>query len=250
MDIRKQIQKIEREACRGEYGAWRKNFCRNYREVRDRICRQASHEQLLYLDSIGASISCRRGCAFCCSQYISVPLAHGLVIADYLYTRNELIEPFMLRFEKWQRVVSGSAALQALEQYTTFSPQVRQTPQELLKQYALMDVPCPFLVGHACVIYAVRPICCASHVSVTPPEICRPENADQALISEATPSTEGLRELAQLGERELFMHQETLPRLVYRMLTQGLPEICRRIQDCGAKRIPFANSLFAQSGCR
>jgi Fe-S-cluster containining protein len=111
---------------------------------------------------------------------------------------------------------------------------VQRTPQDLLDDYARLGAPCPFLEDGACVIYEVRPICCASHLSISPPERCREGSAEQPLICEATPDAEGLRELALLGEPALALHQETLPALVFRLLTEGFPEVMRRLEEMSA----------------
>jgi Fe-S-cluster containining protein len=231
MNIRRQIELTEKKAHQGEYGSWRRAFCRSYREVTGRICRQAAREQKEYLDSTGASISCGRGCAHCCSQYISISLAHGLAIVDYLYFNHALIDPFLNRYSKWLQAMAGSEPLQALERYTNQSKKVKRTPQELLDTYARQNVPCPFLRNSLCTIYPVRPICCASHISISPPELCRADSADPPMISEATPSHEDLLELAMLGEPVLSLHQETLPSLVFRLLTEGFPEVRRKVED-------------------
>ena len=229
MNIRRQIARVEVEAHRGEYGAWRKDYCKSYRATADRICRQALLEVQAYLDSRGSIISCRKGCAHCCVQYISISLGHSLVIVEYIYANPLLLEPFLRRYEKWLSMMSGNAPLRTLERYTTLSPVVRRTPQDLLDEYAKLEVPCPFLAQDACAIYPVRPICCASHMSVSPPERCRASSVLQPLICEATPSPADLRELAALSDPVLSLHQETLPSLVFRLLTEGLPEVMRQL---------------------
>ncbi len=231
MDVRRRIKKTEMEACRGEYGAWRRDFCREYSAIASRICREAYEGHKSHLGSLGAAITCRQGCAFCCSHYISISLGPGLVIADYLYAHPEVLEAFLGRYEKWRRAMEGTPALKTLEQYTTFSVVVRGTPQALLDDYARLGVPCPFLAGDLCSIYPVRPICCASHFSISPPQYCREGSVSQPLICEATPSPESLCELAALGQPALWLHQETMPSLVYRVLTEGLPEIMRQLGD-------------------
>ena len=230
MDTRRQIAEVERKAHQGDYGAWRRDFCRSYREVLARICRQASEEQKEYLAARGTAMSCAKGCAFCCVQYISISLAHGLLIVDYLYRNAKLIDPFLKRYGKWQRSLAGSAALQELEKYTSNSNVVRRTPQGLLDLYARYNIACPFLEQNLCTIYPVRPICCASHVSISPPEYCRSQSESQAMICEATPPEKDLRELAMLGEPMLSLHQETMPRLVFRLLIEGLPEVEKKVE--------------------
>ena len=230
MSILKLVRNIEIKAHQGDYGSWRRDYCRSYRAVMDRICRQAYDEFKHYRESTGEILSCRRGCAYCCEQYISISLAHGLVIADYLYSKPALLGIFLKNYEKWRNFLAGISALEELEKYTTFSYLVKRTPQELLNRYAELQIRCPFLSGNDCSIYAVRPICCASHISISAPEYCKADSVNQAMIYEAVPSQEGLGELAMLGEPALSFHQETMPLLVFRLLTEGLPEVLRKLQ--------------------
>jgi hypothetical protein len=232
MDIHRRIDRVQKEAHQGAYGQWRRGYCRSYRATADEILRQIRLEQRNFAGSEGATISCLRGCAYCCSHYISVSLGHGLLITDFLYSNPAAMSAFTRSYPGW-RLAAGrdGYALRELERYTTYSRDVRHYPQELLDRYAALDVPCPFLSQKACSIYPVRPACCASHVSISPPGLCNPNSTAQPLICETPPEFELLRQLALLGEREMTMHQETLGTLVYRMLTEGLPQILKELPD-------------------
>ncbi len=235
MPLSKQVKQVEIKAHQGEYGRWRRDFCRAYRDTSARIGREASDELRACLESTGNKITCKKGCAYCCTQYISISMAHGLVIVDYLYGNPEKLESFLKQYVKWSRALSGEPALQELEKCTTNSYRVKRTPQELLDRYAELEIPCPFLAADACTIYPVRPICCASHLSVSPPAWCRAKSENLAMVCEAVPSQEGLRELAMLGEPELSLHQETMPSLIARLLTEGFPEVIRELQLMGGR---------------
>jgi Fe-S-cluster containining protein len=227
MDIQRQIKEIEKQAHHGGYGLWRKSFCREYLKLQKEACVEAREELLSYLDSIGQHITCRMGCAHCCSQYISISVSNGIVIVDYLYSNPRVLEKFLRNYEKWLRImdsgIENTRILRKLEEYTSFSPVVKPTPQDLLTEYAFLQVPCPFIVDSVCIIYPVRPICCASHFSISSPGLCIATSIEQPMICEATPSRQYLIKINNLTELRLSLHQETMPKLVFDLLTIGLP---------------------------
>jgi Fe-S-cluster containining protein len=242
------IERVKKQAHEGAYGAWRSELCRKYRSLQDRICNQARQEMLLYLDSIERSVTCREGCEYCCSQYISISAAQALVIVDYLYQNAELLNRFLGNYEQWlvalEAVDNGGRVLSKLEECTTYSLMVKPTPQDLLTEYADLNLPCPFLAENKCSIYLVRPICCASHHSVSPTEWCAPGSSEQAVIYEAIPAREDLVELNHLTEAALSLHQETMPVLVYKLLTLGLPAVMGRINELPGERDTETQVIF------
>jgi hypothetical protein len=129
MDIQRQIKEIEKQAHHGGYGLWRKSFCREYLKLQKEACVEAREELLSYLDSIGQHITCRMGCAHCCSQYISISVSNGIVIVDYLYSNPRVLEKFLRNYEKWLRImdsgIENTRILRKLEEYTSFSPVVK-----------------------------------------------------------------------------------------------------------------------------
>jgi Fe-S-cluster containining protein len=240
VELDTRIERIKRQAQEGAHGAWRRDICRQYRILQDRICNQARQEMLLYLDSIERSVTCLEGCSYCCSQYISISSAQALVIVDYLYQDAELLSRFLSNYEQWLDALAeadaGGQILGKLEESTTYSLMVKPTPQDLLTEYADLNLACPFLVENKCSVYPVRPVCCASHHSVSPPEWCAPGSCEQPMIYEAMPAREGLIELNHLTEASLSLHQETMPVLVYNLLTIGLPGVLGRINELPGDR--------------
>jgi Fe-S-cluster containining protein len=233
MNIQRQIREIEKKAHQGSYGAWRKTLCREYPVLQNEACTEARKELLSYIDSIGQSVTCRMRCAHCCSQYISISVSNGIVIADYLYTNPRVLEKFLRNYERWLRIMDNGIenirVLGKLEEYTTLSHAVKPTPQDLLTEYAFLQVPCPFIVDSVCIIYPVRPICCASHFSLSDPDWCVATSIDQPMICEATPSMQYLIRINNLTEARLSSHQETMPKLVFDLLTIGLPGVMQKL---------------------
>ena len=240
VDMASRIERIQKQAQEGDYGARLRDLCRQYRRVQDRICNEARQEMLLYLDSIERPVTCGEGCSYCCSQYISISTAQALVIVDYLYQNPEIMSRFLQNYEGWlldlEKAEQGGRILAKLEECTTHSLMVKSTPQELLTEYAELNLACPFLAENKCSIYQVRPICCASHYSISPPEWCAPGSSEQPMIYEAIPDRQGLIELNHLTEAALSLHQETLPVLVHSLLTIGLPGVMGRINSLPGNR--------------
>ena len=46
-----------------------------------------------------------------------------------------------------------------------------------------------------------------------------------AVLLQITPSRSNLRKLSELTDPRLSLHQESLPKLVFKLLTDGLPEV-------------------------
>jgi Fe-S-cluster containining protein len=236
-DIWRRVKDVEKKAHAGGYGVWRKGYCRDYRKLQQESCAEALANLLPRIAPTGKAITCHRGCTYCCSDYVSIPVAQGMVIVDYLYGSEERLQQFLKAYETWQRRLQSQPAsvsvMQRLEALTTYSPVVQPTPQALLTEYFDLGIPCPFLTGAGCLIYPVRPICCASHFAVSPPPWCAPGSYNLSLICEATPTTTRLRQLDELGEPGLSRHQETMPALIHRLLVEGLPEVMAQVEALG-----------------
>jgi Fe-S-cluster containining protein len=228
------IKEVQRKARQGEYGERRKEYTRQYRQVLELIFDEIGAEVRSYIDSGEGLITCNKGCGTCCSQFVSVNVSHALLITDYLYASERAMSTFLNGYNRWLRDFENSpkamSVLSNLEEYTTATSVVKHYPQELCIVYHALDIPCPFLERGQCSIHAVRPVVCAAYFSVSPTEHCRPDSTIQPLILEVPPSQEYLRKLAELTDPRLSLHQEPLPKLVYKLLTQGLPEVASEVE--------------------
>jgi Fe-S-cluster containining protein len=103
------------------------------------------------------SLSCRKGCAFCCKMNVDVtPLEVDLII-DYCKEQKILIDKEYLQ---QQSVIP--------KQDIGFTPGLST---------------CIFLSKeNTCTIYPVRPLACRKYVVITPPEICDMPNYPDAKI--------------------------------------------------------------------
>jgi len=228
------IKEVQRKARQGDFGVWRKDYTRQYRQVLERIYEEIREEIRPYLNIPEESITCLKGCPHCCAQFVSVPVSHAVLITDYLYASEKAMSHFLRGYDDWLRAVEdnpqAAAVLSSLEEYTASAAAVKHYPQELCAAYHAIDIPCAFLDRGQCSIHAVRPIVCAAYFSVSPPDYCRADSDTLASILAISPSQANLRKLAELTDPRLSLHQESLPKLVYKLLTTGLPEVILEVE--------------------
>lgn len=228
------IKEVQRKARQGESGERRKEYSRRYRQVLEQIFEEIRQEIRPHMDPPVEGITCKKGCTYCCAQFVSVPVSHALLITDYLYASEKAMSAFLLGYDRWIRAIEdnpqASAVLSSLEEYTTSAAAVKHYPQELCVAYHALDIPCAFLDRGQCSIHAVRPVVCASYFAMSPPDYCRADSDTLATIFEVAPSQANLRKLAELTDPRLSLHQEPLPKLVYKLLTQGLPAVFLEVE--------------------
>ena len=227
-----QIKRIEARESIGSYGAWRKSFCEKYLQLLEEI-RNNTHNGLLnILDLKKETITCRKGCYFCCYQHITTSLAQGIVIVNYLYSNEMLLKQFLRNYPKWRHSGKNISDTidhvreEALSTSQSLASAISST-KPLSERYFQMSIPCPFLVNSICAIYCVRPMCCSSHYSVSPPEWCEATNPNEPTIHEVIPKDVDIYRLAELDGPQLTLFELTLPTLIYRLLTEGLSSLLK-----------------------
>lgn len=222
------IRRTEERVKKGSHGSWRGEFCRRYAGLLTKT-RENTYESLRGgVSAEGREISCRKGCTWCCYHYVSVSLAQGMVIVDYLYGRKDLLKLFLDRYEQWrERAEPLSDEIdrirnQALSSSTPVERVIEET-RPLSTRYFEANIRCPFLRDGLCSIYTVRPLACSGHHSVSPPEWCAPGSEQKPEIRRVTPDDRDLIGMIQLADPRLTLFELTLPKMVFRLLTEGSP---------------------------
>ncbi len=222
----RQIEKIEAKENIGSYGAWRRELCRKYRELLIQTRNNSYNTLVKTLAAKGETVACRKGCTYCCSHYVAVPLTHGMAIVDYLYDRKELLKQFISNYEKWRHkgydisTVIDHTRSHAFSSSMPINDIIAVTRPPSMR-YLQMGIPCPFLVNDTCLIYAVRPLPCSGQYSVTPPDWCNPEAGEKAVIYQLVSDDEDLLKILQLADPRLMLYEITLPIMIYKLLTEG-----------------------------
>jgi Fe-S-cluster containining protein len=225
--LHRKIEKIEAKENIGSYGAWRREFCGKYRELLIQARKNSYNSLVKKLASKGKTISCRKECTYCCFHYVAAPLAHGIVIVDYLYDRKELLKQFIQNYKKWCHKgydISNSNDHTRTQAFSSSMPinDIIEVTRPFSMRYLEMGIPCPFLVNNICLIYAVRPLPCSGQYSVSPPEWCDPTTEKKAEIYQLVPDDDDLMKMLHLADPQLMLYEVTLPIMIYKLLTEGV----------------------------
>lgn len=228
--LSRQIKKIEAKENKGAYGAWRKGFCRKYLEMLIRLRKNTYNAFVEALTPKGEMITCRKGCTYCCFEHVTVSIAHGIVIVDYLYNRKGLLKQFVRNYEKWcdkGYTLSGSIDRTRIQASSAVMPinRVMAAIEPLSARYVDMNIQCPFLVDNRCCIYDVRPLPCSGHYSVSLPEWCAPSSPRKPVIHQLIPHEEDLSKIVLLADPRFILYELTLPVMIYKLLTEGASSI-------------------------
>lgn len=225
----KQIKTIKKKAYDGLNGAKRKRFCEAYWKALPQIYTNL-HNGFSKTLREGENISCKKGCIYCCNQHISTDIGHGLLVVDYLYSHDMVLENFLSNYSKWRESV-GDISNTIDTEYNLAARDrnpnaiLEQVNSPTISKYFDIQAPCPFLHDSKCYIYDVRPLNCAAHFSKSPCDWCSNDSKEEPKISEIMPSYIDLTKLMMLPgvTPNLFLFRFTLPVMVFDVLVDGLP---------------------------
>lgn len=230
----RQLKKNENNEKKGPYGAWRRNFCTTYANRLKRIQHNTQAALVQMLEPAGLSATCEKGCVHCCFHYVTVPLAHGIVIADRLYTHKALMTRFIDNFAQWHARGGGISAeidrmRLRLSEASEPAERIMALTRPLSARYFEMKIPCPFLDHNRCLIYEVRPTSCSGHYSVSPPDWCAPASDRKPVLHNLIPNDDDLIEIASLADPRLSLYELALPTMIYKILTEGSLSMIKEI---------------------
>ena len=170
-------------AYKGKIGRMREDFCRNFIETKRTIIQKIEQDLVDQVKTKAETITCHKGCFYCCSQHVTATLQESEVIVYYLYQHPEVLTAFLQSYTRWRAQVRENQPLfdrmkllgnEAIESKMQKDKQVAF--MEASMQYLTFDIHCPFLRNGICSIYEVRPWACASVVATTPGEWCSASN--------------------------------------------------------------------------
>ena len=163
----------------GETGRRRRQFCIDYTAYKKTGLAQAETMLKERAAAEGATLSCKKGCSYCCRVYVFATLQEAECISHYLYEHEDALNRFLEAYRGWRRGLGlferklarlGQALARSLAGELSGGEQARF--QADIIEYAMRKVPCPFLAENACSIYEVRPFVCAAVAASTPPDWC------------------------------------------------------------------------------
>ena len=181
------LQLNQNIADKGKIGRLREQYC--LEQIRYMgVCHQKiGRDQLEYVRARGETISCDKGCSFCCrSLYIGATLQECEAIAYHLSHNEAVLNSFLKKYVSWREVVKQSGDLfrkgeQLFNDMLLFGAdqQKEQAFEEALRHHNKQNIACPFLENDLCTIYEVRPCNCAGCFVTHPPDRCRPLSPDE-----------------------------------------------------------------------
>lgn len=223
--------KLNKEiAYKGRIGRQRKDFCVNYIKHKQKTFKEIEIEQNERVADSGATITCQKGCSFCCVENVQASLQECEAIVYYLYQYGTIFRAFLQEYPQWHAKVHKHVdIIEKLHQLfngmveSGFSEESRQAYAEGGGIYARLNIPCPFLKDNMCLIYEVRPWVCASLVATTPAEWCNPTNPnwEERRIMTWLPG-HALELPFYYGHSELSIESVTMPPMVYQILNGGV----------------------------
>ncbi len=118
----------------------------------------------------GKRISCQKGCGVCCRQLVAIPEIEARHIGHLV---NEFPDPLRARvrarFADARHRLDEAGLLEKLLHPDQWN---EGEGNSLGLTYFRLAIPCPFLEGDACSIYAVRPLACREYLVTSPAERC------------------------------------------------------------------------------
>lgn len=169
-------------AYKGQIGKQRQEFCIKYSQDKSNRIPDIQKAQLAEVSAKGLSITCKKGCASCCSLYVESTIQECEAIVYYLYQHEAILAQFLDKYPLWRKRLEESGNIHkeigkvwksALAmKMGSEALRLNEQMNDLLGKYTKLNIPCPFLSDTLCTIYDVRPYLCVGHVSMYPPEYC------------------------------------------------------------------------------
>ena len=128
------------------------------------------------LEESGQTISCHKGCHYCCYYIVPVLPSEAFRIRDEILTMDSN--------QREQVLLNILNAIKCIKEYNiselVFDKITNgQDPVELLDSlsdwYKKLGFGCPFIIDKVCSIYEQRPLICRELLTLSPPDTCKVE---------------------------------------------------------------------------
>ena len=217
-----------RTAYIGAMGRKRQEFCTGYSAYKAKTLLSLAVRQTAEAKSLGKTVSCRKGCSFCCDYLVAVSIQESEAIVHYLYENEGALNAFLARYPAWYNELSRhqdllqriSQAAEAVNSQETVTPDMLKIARRGTTAFWNLHLHCPFLVDQACSIHPVRPFTCAGHYSLSPAEYCDLSFGKEAEIRVTLPEYDAIQ--GQFWDERLNTpYEDMLPNVVFSTLTGG-----------------------------
>ena len=216
-------------AYKGKIGQMRKDFCISYIKTKQEVIRGIEITQLEMAEAKGETITCQKGCHFCCVQYVDAGIQEAEAIVYYLYQNESVLNNFLQEYPAWREKVQQSGYpsqnmvhhWEKTEDNKWRDKKILQGGLAALYEHTMANILCPFLNNSSCSIYEVRPYTCAGCFATTPAELCKPVNRNKARIYTAV-QPDIINDTSFYYRNLEHPVQSFMPEMVHHLLTYGL----------------------------
>jgi hypothetical protein len=215
-------------AYQGAVGRKREAFCIDYLRVKKIKIAEMGDKLNQKVAQSNESISCSKGCVYCCNLFVEATLQECECIVYYLYQHEEVLGHFLRAFDGWrERIVRIERCYRKLdylgEKITAglATEEEKRVYYEECCTYARADIPCPFLAEGSCLIYQVRPYVCAGLIATTPQEWCNLSHPRNNQVHNFNIRLELVTDMPYFVKPKSNYIFSSMPPLVYRILADG-----------------------------
>lgn len=139
------------------------------RSLSDRIV-SAVEKQLA---ANGKTISCRKGCSYCCHYIVAVLSAEAFLIRDEIMAlpsdeRNGILQNFLNAIERIRSIKIPAYDTKAVD-----GDSMKKCIENIADWHKKVDMPCAFLADNACSMYEQRPLICRECLTISAPATCK-----------------------------------------------------------------------------
>ena len=136
-----------------------------------RVCDIITRLAAEQLAESGKEISCKKGCAHCCSYMVSLSSAEAFYLQKHIHSLDAgTRRPIMHSFLRGARTIAANK----IPPVNTPDMDESQRLESISDWYQKMNIKCPFIVDNECSQYDARPLVCREHMVTSPPAGCRP----------------------------------------------------------------------------
>ena len=119
----------------------------------------------------GKHISCKKGCASCCSYMVPLSSAEAFYLQKHILSlphekRRPILHSFLLAARK--------IAANKRPPTDTTGMDEKESLRAISQWYQSMRIKCPFIENNACSHYQVRPLACREFMVTSQPKACSP----------------------------------------------------------------------------
>lgn len=219
-------------AYRGRIGRLREAFCIEYIKRKFRRFEDIQQTAVEETTSCGETISCHKGCYYCCTSYVEATIQECEAIVYYLYHNESAYSLFHQQYPRWRQKLKDNGDIfrnfgQFWREDVTLenAEELMHAFEEQDQRYNKQNIYCPFLNKDLCSIYEVRPYMCASYYVTTPPEWCNPLDPNK-------PKIKKVYAVEVMFDRSFYYRQLVqpvvtfMPLAVYQILMGGYLYLC------------------------